>query len=331
MPDLLSALADVMADGIQHLLVFERGVDLPRSEGLESQLINQVCTSASWECSSVWIFRVTSHINIMELSAVVRLVAGCVKKGKSLRLVILVDSNVLKCASAKGRSSSRALSRILSRLAALCVVGGLYVSLSFIPTRLNPADDPTRNTVLRGPCPGLDLSAWARQDLYRLAGLLGSLLDFWLVPFGAALFGSFCSPSLWSLRFSCSAFSGWLVFCCCPHGGSRPGEPSPSQQAGLFDGFWFHFRLPRRRASGVPPWHSDPCYFWLVAAMHGTLETGYDRHREVPAQDVCWRWQVSIGSLSEASLNLGCDLWVFSGWYFGKLSAANWWSQQFIG
>ena len=146
-PDLLSALADVMADGIQHLLVFERGVDLPRSEGLESQLINQVCTSASWECSSVWIFRVTSHINIMELSAVVRLVAGCVKKGKSLRLVILVDSNVLKCASAKGRSSSRALSRILSRLAALCVVGGLCVSLSFIPTRLNPADDPTRDTL----------------------------------------------------------------------------------------------------------------------------------------------------------------------------------------
>lgn len=98
-------------------------MDLPRSEGLESQLINEVCTSASWECSSVWTFRVNSHINILELSAVVRLVAGLVKKGKSLRLIILVDPNLVKCASAKGRSSSRALSSILSRLAALCVVG----------------------------------------------------------------------------------------------------------------------------------------------------------------------------------------------------------------
>ena len=77
--------------------------------------------------------------------------------------------NVVRCAASKGRSSSRALAKLLSRLAALCVAGGLYLVFGFVPTRLNPADDPTRDCVLRSPIPGMDLAAWDRPDLFRLA------------------------------------------------------------------------------------------------------------------------------------------------------------------
>ena len=112
-----------------------------------------------------------THINILELSVVVRLVSRLVAQGKSLRVVVLVDSNVVRCAASKGRSSSKALSKALNRLAALSVLGGIYLVLGFAPTRLNPSDDPTRDVALRDPSPGFDLSAWGRRDLYALASL----------------------------------------------------------------------------------------------------------------------------------------------------------------
>ena len=39
----------------------------------------------------------------------------------------------------------------------------------FVPTRLNPADDPTRDVPLRGSIPGMDLAAWDRTCLFSLA------------------------------------------------------------------------------------------------------------------------------------------------------------------
>ena len=101
----------------------------------------------------------------------VRLVNNLVRKGKPLRVVILVDSNVVRCACSKGRSSSKALTKLLVRLAALSLVGGLYLVFGFVPTRHNVADDPTRDTDVREPIPGMDLAAWDRLDLYKLASL----------------------------------------------------------------------------------------------------------------------------------------------------------------
>ena len=144
-------------------------VQLASTKGLESQLVNEVALSSAWSLESVWEFRVSSHINFLELSAVVRLVQRLVRKGKACRVVVLVDSNVVRCAASKGRSSSRALTKLLSRLAALCLVGGVYLVLGFVPTRLNPADDPTRDCSLRTPIAGLDIASWDRGDLFGLA------------------------------------------------------------------------------------------------------------------------------------------------------------------
>ena len=169
--ELAEALALVMARGIHRQVVFEAEASSIKSQGLESQLINELCLSSEWRLDDVWTFRVSAHINLLELSSVVRLVSRLVRQGKSLRVVILVDSNVIRCACAKGRSSSRALTKLLVRLAALSVVGGLYLVFGFVPTRLNVADDPTRNVSLRPSIPGLDLATWDRFDLFKLASL----------------------------------------------------------------------------------------------------------------------------------------------------------------
>ena len=166
---LSEALADVMEIGIQRLLTFEQQFDNCDPGGIENQLVNEICAAQQWKVVSSWTFRISAHINLLELAAVVRLVTRLVKEGSAKRLVILVDSNVVRCAASKGRSSSRALSKLLTRLAALSVVGGLYIVWGFCPTRLNPADDPTRDVELRTPIPGMDLAAWDRSDLFQLA------------------------------------------------------------------------------------------------------------------------------------------------------------------
>ena len=141
------------------------------AKGLESQLVNEVMLSAPWEVVIDWRFRKASHINILEESAVYRLISKIAKECKPSRITILVDSSVVKCATAKGRSSSLGLSPVLRRVCALVVASGLYVNLAFVPTRLNAADDPTRDTILRGQVCNLHLEEWDTDQLYSLAAI----------------------------------------------------------------------------------------------------------------------------------------------------------------
>ena len=219
--DLADALAQVMAHGIHRLLDFEAEATSGKYQGLESQLINELCLSSKWCLDDVWTFRVSAHINLLELSSVVRLVSRLVRQGKSLRVVILVDSNVIKCACAKGRSSSRALSKLLVRLAALSVVGGLYLVFGFVPTRHNVADDPTRNVSLRPPLPGMDLAAWDRSDLFKLAALqkCRRWASNW-IRLTLSLLGSQCLDFSDRARFKCPRFPFGL---CAPFSYCKPG------------------------------------------------------------------------------------------------------------
>ena len=58
------------------------------------------------------------------------------------RHFVVVDSAVALNAIAKGRSPSRGLAPIFWKIAAVCVAAGLYISMHYCPTRLNPADCP---------------------------------------------------------------------------------------------------------------------------------------------------------------------------------------------
>lgn len=161
------ALADVMELGVRRMRRLSHDFNLP-SKGLENMLANEVLATSSWELEKVWSFKGHHHINLLELSVVERVISQMVCKKHSERIIIFVDSNVVRCSVSKGRSSSRALMAGLKRIGALCVALGAYVTLVFSPTGLNPADDPTRDVAIRGPIDSFIDETWTEEDLYQL-------------------------------------------------------------------------------------------------------------------------------------------------------------------
>ncbi|CAK0829180.1 unnamed protein product [Prorocentrum cordatum] len=118
----------------------------------ERLVINELLMSGSWEELRRWAWRSPGHINILESNAVVNLLEGLIRNGGDRRFAALIDSRVTLCSQAKGRSSSRALTRPLEKSCALQIAGSLYPSYSFAPSRLNVADDPTRHQAVRAAC-----------------------------------------------------------------------------------------------------------------------------------------------------------------------------------
>ena len=80
---------------------------------------------------------------------------------------------MVKGATSKGRTSSKALSSVLRRVCAGSVAYGLYLVLPFCPTRLNPADDPSRGVPLRSSGGGFGFEDFSFQELQQLASVSG--------------------------------------------------------------------------------------------------------------------------------------------------------------
>ena len=105
------SLSESLAETFARALYSRR---VPKDEGksaggLESLFVNEVMLSSTWQKSSVWTFKKKSHINILEESALLRCVASIAKQARSVRSIIITDSNVVKGATTKGRTSSRGL------------------------------------------------------------------------------------------------------------------------------------------------------------------------------------------------------------------------------
>ena len=168
-PELSKQLAEVMKRGIDRVRGYRDSCG-PLSKGLENLLANEVLVSSKWELEKVWDFKGHHHINLLEMSVVERLCSSLASKKRCQRIITFVDSNVVRCAVSKGRSSARALQPPLRRIGALTVSLGIYNTLVFSPTRLNPADDPTRSVDIRDPSPSIRSSVWYEDDDYQLGG-----------------------------------------------------------------------------------------------------------------------------------------------------------------
>ena len=119
--------------------------------GLEDALGNDLCSGLRWKPFDDWYWRFPVHINVLEAQAVVRLLRRLAHEGGDLRVSVLIDSHVVRSCGARGRSSAGSLRPVLKKIAALSLSHGLYIAPRFVPTRLNPADCPTRNTPLPAP------------------------------------------------------------------------------------------------------------------------------------------------------------------------------------
>lgn len=95
---------------------------------------------------------------MLEVASVLRSCEKEAKTGGDSRFVDCVDSNVELCALTRGRGSSNALRLLLKRASTLAVAFGLYPAGRFAPTRLNPGDHPTRDSVMPDPVASLSRS-----------------------------------------------------------------------------------------------------------------------------------------------------------------------------
>ena len=186
--DLAKELATTICIAMRAKEILEDKEDEVSVKGLENQLVNQTAETEDWETIYSWKFKRRSHINILELSSVLKMVMHVAKEGGHCRVSSLADSAVVRGAVSKGRSSSKGLNALLNKIGAMLVAFGIYITIPFCPTRLNISDDPTRGKELRKPCgsrltdikdeifeqallPGLRrwASNWARLALF-LAG-----------------------------------------------------------------------------------------------------------------------------------------------------------------
>ena len=249
--ELAKTIAAIFFKGIRRIQVAARKLDEVDTKGLECQLSNELMRTSPWKIESVWTFRKSSHINILEESVVLRLCQLIARRGVPKRVCALVDSNVVRCATSKGRSSSYGLSPVLRRVCATCVAAGIYISVPFTPTRLNCSDDPTRDVPLRKPSPGLQLETWTRAEVFKLASLPKTRrwASNWV-----RLIIRILGPAVLQLadramyRQTGSLFVGFF-----PGFWVMPEE------------FWWHFGIPRRRPS---LWLFGPHFLFLHLVLH---------------------------------------------------------------
>ena len=91
------------------------------------------------------------HINVNEARSYKSWIKSLVKKEEDCRVVALLDSRVTIGASAKGRSSSFAISRVLQTTMPYLLGAGIYPGLLHVGSSQNRADGPTRNRGIDPP------------------------------------------------------------------------------------------------------------------------------------------------------------------------------------
>lgn len=132
-------------------------------------------------------FHKPGHINVNETRTYKTWLKAVCKQHGDCRTVALLDSRVTIGASAKGRSSSFALSRVLQGSVAYVLGSGLYPGSLHTGSKSNRADEPSRGKPVRGPTK--EKPVWlneladgktARFDLERRAAVFSRNPARWL-------------------------------------------------------------------------------------------------------------------------------------------------------
>eukprot|EP00435_Cladocopium_sp_Y103_P055970 s92_g18.t1 len=167
----VDALAEAIAK-VFHSALLEKMMREEREEptvsGLENPLCNDFLRSASWRVKKVWTWRKPRHINIHETTAVHKLLKDLAICKANSRPFIALDSHVALSSLVKGRSPSRGLQPTLRQIGATVIAGNLYPGYQFAPTRLNPADHPTRDNPMPEPSASCISKLWTFLELVDL-------------------------------------------------------------------------------------------------------------------------------------------------------------------
>ena len=166
--DLARHLAAHFARALRRIALTEGDISIT---GYESPLINDVLATGSWSEERVWGWKTASHINVLEGNAGHGILGIAAQDLRSCRFACILDSRVAKGALAKGRSSAVSLQRVCKKAGALQLAADLYPGWCFGPTRLNVADDPTRDVRIRAPSSFSLIHGFGNHDLQRIHSL----------------------------------------------------------------------------------------------------------------------------------------------------------------
>lgn len=111
----------------------------------------ELAKTLQFKCKQVHSIKQQTHINISELRAAVECEERRARRQPGHRHAIGSDSQVSLGALVKGRSSSAALNGVLRRALPTVLGFNSYAGFQYIPTLLNPGDDPTRHKAVREP------------------------------------------------------------------------------------------------------------------------------------------------------------------------------------
>eukprot|EP00435_Cladocopium_sp_Y103_P015061 s334_g3.t1 len=160
--DLARHIAVHFARALRAVAWRDEGADV---EGHESIVVNDILLSRQFSPVKVWSWRRKSHINVLEARSALEIVEEAAIHFEGHRVNGLLDSRVAKGALAKGRSTARGLQRACRSSAALQLAADVHMGWNFAPTRLNVADDPTRDVDIRDPVDGTFHEAFSLREL----------------------------------------------------------------------------------------------------------------------------------------------------------------------
>ena len=118
------------------------------------------------------------HINIDELQGMLEVEKNAAELEFPIRFFSLADSQVSLGALLKGRSSSVGLNSLLQQSLPLYLGCGLVANYGFLPSKFNPADDPTRQVPIRSPDKSLPF--WMDPNFEMQVEERLAHLDTWL-------------------------------------------------------------------------------------------------------------------------------------------------------
>lgn len=113
--------------------------------------VEEFSDSARWKELLRYRFKRPGHINVLECRVHKTWLKHCAKHRPNSRVVGFLDSRVTIGATSKGRSSSRAICRVLQGSLGYIIGGGLYPGCLHISSGKNSSDPPSRNRPVRPP------------------------------------------------------------------------------------------------------------------------------------------------------------------------------------
>lgn len=130
----------------------DAGDSLQEREWFDDPLwVEDICESMPFKELFRFRFKKSGHINCLECRTYKSWLKHCSKKHPRSRVVSFLDSRVTMGAAAKGRSSSKSLSRILRSSLGYIIGGCLYPGTLHCRSSWNRADGPSRDRAVPGP------------------------------------------------------------------------------------------------------------------------------------------------------------------------------------